>query len=421
MLSCLGLSLLYSCPGTHKSPKLNAVKNLGASIELVGDSFFEAWSTAVEHAKEVKAPFIEAFNDNLIIAGQGTVGLEIVQSAPSMPDYIFVPVGGGGLISGIAIIIKKLWPTVKIIGVEPVDSNAMTRSIAEKNIHQLDYVNSFADGVAMKAVGHLNFAYCRMFVDDYINVTTDEICFATKAIYEDLKIIAEPAGALSLAGLLAYAKEHKLKNKKLITINSGSNMDFDRLQFVAQHAKIGAGSERLFVINLQEKPGTLRLFCNQALAGLKVSEFNYRLDDPNTAVIFLGLQAKTKEDQKLALTRLKNSHYEYYEMTNDDLAKYHLRYMVPGYNRQLGNERVFQFTLPQSGDGFYSFLHQITTNWNISLLHYRDYGDDYSKMFIGLQCFDEQKEGLSAFIAGLNYQFQEVTDHPGYKMLFRNS
>ncbi|MBL0690854.1 MAG: threonine ammonia-lyase, biosynthetic [SAR324 cluster bacterium] len=399
--------------------KLAAVKKLGAKIVLTGSSFNETYDKATSEAKKRNIPFIEAFNDHMIIAGQGTIGLEILQDCVKLPDAVFVPIGGGGLISGIAMIIKELYPNVKIIGVEPVDSNAMTVSIKNDKIKKLSRLNSFADGVAIAKVGEITFDYCKKFVDDYINVTTDEICAATKIIHNDLRAVTEPSGALGLAGTLKYIKQENWRDKNLITINTGANMDFDRLKFVVDRTKIGEGREVLLAIHLKERPGTLKKFCKDILSGVKISEFNYRYDNKKLAVIFLGLEVLTTNEINKIYKRLSKHRYSYLDLTNDELAKYHLRYILRGRASLINKERFFQCTFPEEPGALYNFLAKIGSTWNITLAHHRSYGGTYSKIFIGIDTSAHSDNSkLDSFMKSLQYQFTEETDNQGFKMIF---
>jgi len=410
----LGVKAKIFMPTNTAAIKIQAVENLGSEIILQGETLLEASQFAKAEAEKTGAVYVHPFNDMDVIAGQGSIGLEILQDAKELPDVLFVPIGGGGLISGVSLVIKTLKPSMKIVGVEPHESNVMTLSIQEKRRIKLDYINPFADGVAVKEVGDITFALCQKYVDDYINVSTDEICFATKIIFNNLRAIPEPSGALALAGLLSYIQKHQLKNKNLIAINTGANIDFERLRFIAERTKIGEGKEILLGIRLKEKPGTLKEFCQKILQDVKISEFNYRYHDSDVALIFIGVEAMEKMDPQVLFSKLKEKGYEYFDFTHNDLAKSHLKYMIGGRPNLVAEERVFQFQFPEHPFAVSLFLEKMSERWNISLFHYRNYGGDYGKIFLGMMATKSEKEKIDQFLKDLNYFYKEETDNPAY-------
>ena len=398
--------------------KIDAVKNLGARIFLEGENLYESDKIARKKAEAEGMLYIHPFNDIDVIAGQATVGLEIIQDSPELPEAVFVPVGGGGLIAGIALVLKTLAPSIKVIGVEPIDNNVMTLSMQKKQRIKLDYLNPFADGVAVQEVGDYTYSFAAKYVDDFINVSTDEICFATKTIFNDLRALPEPSGALALAGLIAYLQKNKLKNKTLLAINTGANIDFERLRFIAERTKMGAGKELLLAVRMEEKPGTLREFCQKVLAGVKISEFNYRYHEKEKALIFLGLEIANKEESKEIFQRLETEHYVYLDLTENDLAKSHLKYFVGGQSSLVEDERVFQFQFPENPKALSAFLNKMSLDWNISLFHYRNYGGDYGKILMGIQSKPSSHQALKQFLDSLNYSYKEQTDNYAYQTFF---
>ena len=411
-------------PTSTPSIKINSVKILGAEVKLVGNSLAETMKEALLDCERTGAMYLNGFDNRYVIAGQGTIGLEILQDSVNIPDAIFVPIGGGGLISGIAIVIKRLFPKVKIIGVEPVDSNAMTMSIKANKIVELDNLNNFAEGVAVARVGEIPFVCCQNLVDDYINVTSDEICFAIKLIHDNIRSIAEPSGAVGLAGLLSYINREKAENQNLVTINSGSNLDFERFRFISERTKIGAGREALFAIKLKEDRGSLKTFCQKILPGFRISEFSYRLYDAVNALVFLGIESSKAKDLEEINSRLNGNNYDFHDLTADELTKNHLKHMVGGRLPAADNnivERVFQFQFQENEKALYNFVSKLSDSWNISLFHYRTYGIDYGNIFIGLQVHNDDSGALIKFLDSLNYNYTEETASPAYKLFLASA
>ncbi len=414
----LGIEATVVMPCTTPKIKVDAVLGYGAEVILHGDSYSEAGEYCKQLAKEKDLVFIHPFDDLHVIAGQGTIGKEILEDCPKV-DIVFLPVGGGGLIAGVACYIKTLCPHVKIIGVEPVESNAMGHSISLGKNTALDEVGIFADGVAVKKVGDLNFELCQKYVDEFITVTTDEICFGIKKTYEEFRTILEPAGAVSLAGLMKYSRENKLSNQKLVGVNSGANMNFQRLQFVAERTMTGEGREALYAIELQEKPGTLFDLCRKVLGEKNVTEFNYRLKDKAKAFIFLGIEVSDSEDKDKFEQKLRSNEYSFIDLTNNELAKTHVRHMVGGTSVDAGNERLFRFEFPERANALNEFLERMSGRWNISLFHYRSQGSDFGRVLLGLQIQDHDTKELDDFLVENNYAYKDESANAAYEIFLK--
>lgn len=411
----LGSRAVIVMPATTPAIKISAVKGYGAEVVLHGDNYSEAAEYCAQLAQETGMVFIHPFDDDYVIAGQGTVADEILRQSAGRLDAIFVPVGGGGLIAGIACFIKAVCPEVKIIGVEPEDSAAMTRSLQFGHRIRLDSVGIFADGVAVREVGIKTFAYCQSYVDEMVLVTTDEICSGIKTIYQETRSIVEPAGALAVAGLKKYIQQHGLRDQHLVAVNSGANMNFDRLRYVAERTQIGEQKEALFAVAIPERPGSLRQFCTELLGDHNITEFNYRLADREKAYIFVGISTRNTEQRHSFYAQMCQRGYECLDMTDNELAKTHIRYMVGGHSSGVKDEYLYRFWFPERPGALNRFLAAMGSSWNISLFHYRDQGGDFGRVLIGLELPADQHVQLNEFLANLGYYHIEETKNPAYQ------
>ncbi|MGE4579649.1 MAG: threonine ammonia-lyase, biosynthetic [Desulfuromonadales bacterium] len=412
----LGVRAVIVMPVTTPAIKISAVKALGAEVVLHGDNYSEAAARCQELVEQTGMTFVHPFDDELVIAGQGTVADEILRQNSGRLDAVFVPIGGGGLISGIAAYFKALRPEVRIIGVEPVDSDAMARSLELGHRVILDYVGIFADGVAVREVGKLTFDYCRKYVDEVIRVDTDELCSAIKSTYEATRSIAEPAGALALAGLKKYVRQEKITGQTLIAINSGANMNFERLRYVAERTQVGEKQEALFAVTIPERPGALKHFCGELVGGRNITEFNYRLSSRQAAHIFVGLSIKDEEERAAFSRQLAEKGYKNLDLTDNDLAKTHIRYMVGGRSAEAGQEVLYRFWFPERPGALSRFLTSMGANWNISLFHYRLQGGDFGRVLIGLEIPAGDQAEFQRFLDSLGYRFMEETNNPAYQL-----
>jgi threonine dehydratase len=412
----LSAPTLIVMPRTTPQIKVDAVRSFGGKVVLHGDNYDAAYAHAREIATKQKLTFVHPYDDPEVIAGQGTIGMEIIKQHTGALDAVFVPVGGGGLISGIAVYIKQLRPEVKIIGVEPEDADAMERSLKAGKRVLLDHVGIFADGVAVRQVGEETFKLCKQFVDDMIVVTNDEICAAIKDIFEDRRSILEPAGALAYAGLKRYVEQKRLKNKNYIAIASGANVNFDRLRYVAERAEVGERREAIFAVTIPERPGALKQFCT-ILGDHNITEFNYRFADPKAAHIFVGVQVPpdTVDARKLVAT-LRSQGYATLDMTDNEMAKLHIRHLVGGRAPNAVNEILYRFEFPERPGALMNFLDKMGGSWNISLFHYRSHGADFGRVLVGMQVPPQDKKKFQKFLDSLGYEYAEETGNPAYKL-----
>lgn len=410
----LGVSALIVMPRTTPAIKIDAVRSYGAEVELVGDNYSEAYEFCKTRIKQTGRIFVHPFDDLLVIAGQGTIGREITEQLPGT-THIFVPVGGGGMLAGIAAYVKALRPDIKIIAVEPQDSNAMQASIKANKRITLDHVGIFADGVAVKQVGTNTFKIARDTVDDFITVNTDQICAATKAIFEDTRSIVEPAGALSVAGIMQYKLP---KNAKVVAICSGANVTFERLQQIAERTLIGSNKEALFACTIPEKPGALQTFCQNIIQNRNITEFSYRLNSYDEAHILIGIGISDKNDHTRLCASLNKLHYKYKDLSGDDIAKEHIRYMIGGCAKQDGsNEEFYQIDFPERPGALVDFLSALDNHWNISLFHYRSTASDTGRVLIGFEA-NNQKE-LEKSLSKTNFSFARANNSPSIKAFIR--
>ncbi len=415
----LGINAIIVMPKTTPEIKVNAVRHLGGEIVLHGNNYDEASDHAHELAEEKGMAYIPPFDHPLVIAGQGTVGKEILQQHPDMPDIIFVPVGGGGLIAGICAYVKYLCPEIRIIGVESDEAPSLKRSLEAGKPVQLDKIGIFADGAAVRLVGKETFQIAEKYVDEVLLVTNDEICAAVKDIFEDTRSIPEPAGALALAGLKQYVAREDLKAKELVAIFSGANINFDRLRHVAELAELGEHREVLLGVTIPEKPGSFREFCHTI--GLRsITEFNYRYADDREAQIFAGIQIRDMVDEKNSLvSTLKEKGYPVVDLSDNEMAKMHIRYMVGGHGSSVDNEMLVRFEFPERPGALLHFLTRIGEHWNISLFHYRNHGAAYGRVLMGIQVPEAERDELREVLDKLDLPYWEETDNPAYELFLR--
>jgi threonine dehydratase len=403
-------------PQTTPQIKVQAVLDLGAEVMLHGDDYDAAAERALALTRERHLVFVHPFDDPDVIAGQGSVGVEIMRQSSGVVDAIFVPVGGGGLIGGIAVYVKNLFPQVRIIGVEPEDSAAMFESLRAKQRVTLDRVGVFADGVAVKRVGEECFALAREYVDEIVLVDTDEICAAIQDIFEDTRSIAEPAGALAVAGIKKYAVRAGTGGQRLVGVISGANMNFDRLRHVAERADLGAAREALLAAEIPEERGSFLRFC-EALGAHSVTEFNYRYENARAAQIFVGFAlSQGRTERHSVASALRAAGYSITDMTDNEMAKLHVRFMVGGHARGIENELLYRFEFPERPGALVKFLQAIGTRWNISLFHYRNHGSDYGRVLAGIQVPPAERAQFMDHLRELHYAYMEETQNPAYRM-----
>lgn len=403
-------------PITTPTIKVDAVRALGGEVILHGDTYDDAYARARELEKEQGLTFIHPFNDPAVIAGQGTIGRELLDQLEEEVAAVFVPIGGGGLIAGIAAYVKGKKPDIKIIGVEPDDSAAMKESLEAGELVTLDHVGIFADGVAVRRVGDETFRLCRELVDEIVTVDTDQICAGIRDIFEDTRSIVEPAGALAVAGAKKYIAEHKIEKQSFVVINCGANVNFDRLRHIAERAAVGEQREMLIGVEIPEEPGSFRKFC-EAVGRRSITEFNYRYSDSKKAHIFVGVELRRGAEEHAELVdNLKRLGFPLVDLSDNEMAILHVRHMVGGTPANIENERIFRFEFPERPGALLDFLDAIGTNWNISLFHYRNHGSDYGRILAGIQVPDEESEELQAHLDDLGYSYSEESDNPAYAM-----
>lgn len=413
--SRLGTRAIIVMPVTTPEVKVEAVKARGGEVVLHGETFDDAYAHARELEVEKGLTFIHPFDDPDVIAGQGTIGMEILRQHQQPIHAIFVAIGGGGLISGIAAYVKRLRPEIKVIGVEPVDADAMSQSLKTGSRVKLSEVGLFADGVAVRQVGEETFRLCQKYVDDIILVGTDDTCAAIKDVFEDTRSILEPAGALAIAGMKAYVEREKIGEQTLIAVACGANMNFDRLRFVAERAELGERREAIFAVTIPEKPGSLRKFCD-CLGKRNLTEFNYRIADKKEAHIFVGVQIKDREDAGKLADSFAVHGLTAIDLTDDELTKMHLRHMVGGRSPLAHDELLYRFEFPERPGALMKFVASMSPNWNISLFHYRNNGSDYGRIVVGMQVPPGEMEEWQEFLDTLGYRYWDENKNPAYKL-----
>jgi threonine dehydratase len=403
-------------PRTTPSIKVQAVRSLGGKTVLHGDSYDEAYAYAQDLAAERGLAFIHPFDDPDVIAGQGTIGMEILRQHPSPPHAIFVPVGGGGLIAGVAAYVKYVRPEVRIVGVEPEDAPTLQRALAAGKRVELDQVGLFADGVAVRRIGEETFRLARHLVDEVILVGADEICAAIKDIFDDTRGIAEPAGALAVAGLKRYVEREGIAGADLVAIESGANINFDRLRHVAERAELGERREALLAVQIPERPGSFLAFC-RTVGKRQITEFNYRYTDDQQAQVFAGVELSRGEDERRELiARLEEKGFAVVDMTDNETAKLHIRFMVGGHARGVAGEQLIRFEFPERPGALLGFLTGVGKRWNISLFHYRNHGAAYGRVLMGIQVPSAERSEFSGMLDALGYQYWDETDNPAYRI-----
>lgn len=402
-------------PTTTPLIKINAVKSRGGEVVLFGDSYSDAYTHALELEKTEGLTFVHPYDDPDVIAGQGTIALEILKEHPGPIEAVFCCVGGGGLLAGIAAYIKATRPEIKIIGVEAKDAEAMTESLKLGQRVVLDQVGLFADGAAVKQVGEHTFNLCQQYVDEMIVVDNDAICAAIKDVFEDTRSILEPAGALAVAGMKEYAKRNQLRDKTLVCIASGANMNFDRLRFVAERAEIGEKREAVLAVTIPEKPGAFKTFC-RLLGGRNITEFNYRYSDPKEAHIFVGVTIANNGEPATLVNTLQAQGLSTIDLTDNEVAKLHLRHMVGGHAPQAKHEVIFRFEFPEKPGALMNFLETMGHDWNISLFHYRNHGADFGRVLVGMQVPPEESDEFKTFLDHLGYPHWDETNNPAYRL-----
>jgi threonine dehydratase len=411
-----GIRAVVVMPVTTPSIKVEAVRTLGGEVVLHGDAYDDAYTHARILEKEQGLTFIHPFDDPDVIAGQGTIGMEILDQTDDKISAVFVPIGGGGLISGIAAYIKGVNPDIQIIGVEPEDSAAMRDSLAAGEPIVLDHVGIFADGVAVRRVGDETFRLCQELVDDIVTVDTDQICAAIRDIFEDTRSIVEPAGALAVAGIKKFLADSEIRDETFVVINCGANVNFDRLRHIAERAAVGEQREMLLAVEIPEKKGSFRTFCG-ALGRRGITEFNYRYSDSSKAHIFVGVELRHgHEERQELIEKLKSLGYPLADLSDNELAKLHVRHMVGGPSAGIDNEKLFRFEFPERPGALLDFLNAVGTDWNISLFHYRNHGSDYGRILAGIQVPPDEEDKLEAHLSKLGYAHWEESDNPAYAM-----
>lgn len=416
--SRLGCRAVIVMPVTTPKLKSDAVKDLGGQVVLHGDSYSDAYSHALELQTREGYVFVHPFDDPDVIAGQGTIGMEILRQHQRPLHAVFVAIGGGGLISGVAAYIKAVRPEIKIIGVQMADSDAMIKSVAAGERVRLADVGLFSDGTAVKYVGDETFRLTRLLVDDFVIVDTDAVCAAIKDAFEDTRSILEPAGAMGIAGMKAYVAHHGLVSQEFVAITCGANMNFDRLRFIAERAEVGEEREALFAVTIPEERGSFKRLC-ETIGQRSVTEFSYRMSDAKDAHVLVGLAMRHRGEATAIGEAFAQQGFAAVDLVDDDLAKEHVRYMVGGRTTLARNERLYRFEFPERPGALMQFLSRMHPNWNISLFHYRNQGADYGRILVGTQVPEEEKADFQEFVDSLGYPYIDETENPVYRLFLR--
>ena len=414
----MGCKAMIVMPVTTPRLKVDAVKSHGGEVVLHGDSYSDAYGRALELQAEHGLTFVHPFDDPDVIAGQGTIAMEMLRQHQGPIDAVFVAIGGGGLISGVAAYIKAVRPEIKVIGVQTVGSDAMLRSVKAGKRVTLTDVGLFADGTAVKLVGEETFRLARELVDDYIVVDTDAACAAIKDVFQDTRSILEPSGALGVAAIKQYVETHRCKGKTFVAITCGANMNFDRLRFVAERAEVGEHREALFAVTIPEERGSFKRFC-ELLGPRSVTEFNYRISDSKQAHVFVGVATINRAESDKLARSFERHGFATLDLTDDELAKEHVRHMVGGRSSLANDERLYRFIFPERPGALMRFLSSMHPGWNISLFHYRNQGADYGRILVGVQVPKADKKAFRDFLEGLAYPCEDETDNPVYRLFLR--
>jgi threonine dehydratase len=410
----IGCRAVIVMPVTTPAIKVNAVQARGGEVVLHGESYDAAYAHALELEKAEKLTFVHPFDDPEVIAGQGTIAMEILRQHGKPIHAVFCAIGGGGLIAGVAAYVKRLRPEIKVIGVETYDADAMRQSLAAGQRVRLDSVGLFADGTAVKYVGEETFRLCQLYVDDIVLVDTDAICAAIKDVFEDTRSILEPSGALAIAGAKEYAKQHKLREKTLVAVASGANTNFDRLRFVAERAEVGEQREAVLAVTLPERPGSYKKFLS-LIGHRSITEFNYRYNDRTDAHVFVGVQVASCAEREKLVELLQRHDYPTLDLTDDEMAKLHVRHLVGGH-APVDNELLYRFEFPERPGALMNFLNQMSADWNISLFHYRNHGADYGRVLVGMQVPPADMTAFKRFLAELGYRYWDESANPAYRL-----
>lgn len=414
--SHLGIKATIVMPVTTPDIKVKAVQTLGGKTVLKGDTYDDAYDYAIKLSEVQNLEFIHPYDHPDTIAGQGTVGMEILRQHSDHIHAVFIPVGGGGLIAGVGAYIKYLRPKTKIIGVEPDDAACMAEALKKNRRVVLDHVGIFADGVAVRQAGRETFRIAKQCVDDVIRVTTDEICAAIKDIFDDTRSISEPAGALAVAGMKKYVAAQGISDETLVAINSGANMNFDRLRHVSERAELGEQREAIIAVTIPEKPGSFRTFC-KTIGKRGITEFNYRYSNDENAHVFAGIQlSKGAKEKNELINKLEARGYPVLDMTDNEMAKIHVRHMVGGRYPDISNEALYRFEFPERPGALLDFLTRIGNRWNISLFHYRNHGAAYGRVLVGMQIPVNERKELVSYLDKLGYPYWEESDNPAYRL-----
>ncbi|MDN4575543.1 threonine ammonia-lyase, biosynthetic [Pandoraea cepalis] len=414
----LGCKAVIVMPVTTPQVKIEAVKTHGGravEVVLAGDSYSDAYAHAMTLQEARGLTFVPPFDDPDVIAGQGTIAMEILRQHQGPLHAIFVPIGGGGLAAGVAAYVKAVRPEIKVIGVQSVDSDAMAQSIHAGERVLLSDVGLFADGTAVKYVGAETFRLCAAYLDEVVRVDTDQLCAAIKDVFQDTRSVLEPSGALSVAGAKLYTEREKLKGETLVAITSGANMNFDRLRFVAERAEVGEAREAVFAVTIPEARGSFKRF-TEVVGNRNVTEFNYRISEASSAHIFVGIQMHNRDEGERIKAGFERHGFPTLDLSNDELSKQHIRYMVGGRSTLASHEVLYRFQFPERPGALMTFLSAMSPNWNISLFHYRNQGADYSNILVGIQVPDNEKAAFRDFLATLGYPYWDESDNPVYKL-----